>query len=147
MVKFTGRLFMPLEFGCILQISGKTIKNPVDFTINFYNEKDEYDIPLNLNVLFGKYPQILRSSKINGLFGSEENSPGMLTKEHNPIRPGKSLRKRIAKQFLIVINLQARTLIFTFLSDSIDFTFQSITFISATIFFEHQLKEFLGFKC
>lgn len=88
MVKFTGNFFMPLEFGCIVQISGNTIKNAIDFAINFYNEKDEYEIPLNINVLFGKHAQILRSSKINGLFGTEENSPGMLTKEHNPIKPG-----------------------------------------------------------
>lgn len=89
MVKFSGNFSMTLEFGCVVIISGRTSRNATDFVINFCSAKNENEIPLNLNVIFGRYAQILRSSKFNGLFGAEENSPGMLTKEMNPIKPGK----------------------------------------------------------
>jgi hypothetical protein len=80
---------MPLEFGCVVIISGKSSVNANNFIIRFCSEKNFNELPFNINVIFGKYQQILRNSKINGMFGADENSPSMLTKEMNPLKSGK----------------------------------------------------------
>ncbi|XP_070504243.1 galectin-9-like isoform X2 [Chironomus tepperi] len=88
MVKFTGSFQSPLEFGHVIVISGIARKTAENFFINFLGDKASGDIPLHLNVVFGENEQIIRNTKINGEFGAAETSPGMFTKERNPLKSG-----------------------------------------------------------
>lgn len=87
MVKFTGSLYSPLEFGHVLIVSGKSTASAEKFVLNLTNN-NALDIPLHMNVIFGEKNQIIRNTKINGEFGAAENMGGMITKQMNPLRAG-----------------------------------------------------------
>lgn len=88
MVKFVGTFHSTLEFGQVIIISGKIKNSAENFTLNLLSEKSLSDIPFHMNFVFGENCQIIRNTKINGEFGAAENSPGMFTKEKNPLRSG-----------------------------------------------------------
>lgn len=68
MVKFSGTLHSPLEFGHVIVISGKAKRNAENFILNFMSDKTSSDIPLHVNVVFGEKEQIIRNTKLNGEF-------------------------------------------------------------------------------
>lgn len=88
MVKFTGSFHDTLEFGQVIIISGTIKKSAENFTLNLLSENNSSDIPFHMNFVFGENCQIIRNTKINGEFGAAENTPGMFTKEKNPLRSG-----------------------------------------------------------
>lgn len=90
MVKFTGTFQSTLEFGQVVIISGSIKKSAENFTLNFLSENVTTDIPFHMNFVFGENCQIIRNTKINGEFGAAENTPGMFTKEKNPLRSGET---------------------------------------------------------
>ena len=90
MVHFIGSLYSPLEFGHVIIVSGKVSKNAEHFTLNFLADKNGYEIPLQIDVLFGADGQIIRNSKINGQLGVAEIEPAFNGKETNPLKSGDS---------------------------------------------------------
>lgn len=90
MVKFTAGFHSTLEFGHVIIISGKTRDNAENFTLNLLGDNNAYDIPFHMNVVFGENSQIIRNTKINGEFGTAENTAGMFYKETNPLKSGET---------------------------------------------------------
>lgn len=90
MVHFIGSLHSPLEFGHVIIVSGKVSENAEYFTLNFLADKNGYEIPLQIDVLFGAEGQIIRNSKINGQLGAAEIEPAFNGKETNPLKSGDS---------------------------------------------------------
>lgn len=90
MVRFIGSFFSPLEFGHVIIVSGKVSENAENFTLNFLADKNGYEIPLQMYVLFGEEGQIIRNSKINGQLGVTEIEPTFNGKVPNPLKSGDS---------------------------------------------------------
>lgn len=89
MVKFFATFHSELSFGQVIIISGIVRKSAENFTLNLLSDKNSFEIPLHVNVVFGENEQIIRNTKLNGEFGAAENLGGMLTKEKNPLKQGK----------------------------------------------------------
>jgi hypothetical protein len=88
MVKFRGSFHSPLEFGHVVIIGGVTKHSAENLIIDLLSDKNTSDTPLHVNVVFGENEQIIRNTKINGEFGAAETSPGIFTKQKNPLKSG-----------------------------------------------------------
>ena len=84
---FSGTLATPLVFGHVIIISGAIKDDAERLEINFLADTNQYDIPLHMEVIFGADPKIMRTSKLNNLFGAKENNTGF-SKELNPLKRG-----------------------------------------------------------
>ncbi|CAO1408990.1 unnamed protein product [Diamesa serratosioi] len=88
MVHFIGSLYSPLEFGHVIIVSGKVSEKAEIFQLNFLADKNGYEIPLQIDVIFGEDGQIIRNSKINGQLGTAEIEPAFNGKVTNPLISG-----------------------------------------------------------
>lgn len=86
-MEFSGSFCTPLVFGHVVIISGKIKEDAESLEISLAADTHNFDIPLHIEVIFGKDARIVRNTKLNNQLGAIEDSAGF-SKEKNPLKSG-----------------------------------------------------------